>query len=119
MRNPLSCNALNCVHNTSGLCSANKIEVEGMNASTSNETQCHTYAEKGIKNAFTNMVNMNVAGEIKQLINNKSVNMSPEIVCEAVSCRYNISNACSAPNVQVIGGAAHTSEGTECETFIK
>jgi hypothetical protein len=115
--NTLSCNALNCVHNTSGLCSANKILVDGMSASTSNETNCHTFAEKGLKNALTNMLNMNVAGEMRQIFNKSSISMSPEIACEATKCVYNMDKVCSAQNVQIIGSSANTSDDTKCETF--
>lgn len=119
MNNVLSCNALNCVHNTSGLCAANKINIDGMNASASSETSCETFAEKGIKNAFTNMANMNVPGEVMQLFNKNSISMSPEIGCEATSCIYNMDNVCSAENVQIIGSSANTSDCTKCETFKK
>lgn len=114
----LSCSATNCVHNMSSLCGANYIEVAGSNANSSAATECNTFAEKGLKNAVTNMVNMNVVGEIKQVFTNNSVQMSPKIKCEAVACNYNNNRECSATNVQIHGPSASTSEGTQCETFI-
>lgn len=119
MRNALSCDALNCVHNANNLCSADRINVDGMNASASSETNCETFVEKGIKGAFTNMMNMNVQGEVKQLFNKNSNSMSPEITCEATSCMHNIDNVCDANGVQIIGRSASSSSGTECETFKK
>jgi len=47
MSGQLSCSALSCVHNMSGLCSANTIHVLGSGAHTSNQTMCDTFAEKG------------------------------------------------------------------------
>ena len=115
----LSCSATSCVHNMSSLCSANSIQVAGGNADSSAATECNTFAEKGLKNAVTNMVNMNVVGEFKQVFTNGSVEMSPKIKCEAVTCNYNANKVCSATNVQIHGPSASTSEGTQCETFIK
>lgn len=117
MNGNLSCSAVNCVHNMSGLCSANNIHVMGSGAHTSSDTMCNTFAEKGLKNAITHVVNMNVAGEIKQLFTNKSIEMSPAIKCEARNCIYNDDRVCQADNVQIYGSRAEQSEGTECETF--
>jgi hypothetical protein len=102
----------------SGLCSANIIHVLGSGAHTSRETMCDTYAAKGFKNAVTHLPNMNVAGEIKQLFTNESIQMSPGIKCEAINCRYNEERVCHARNVQIYGPRAESSEGTQCETFI-
>jgi len=115
----LSCSATNCVHNMSSLCSANSIEVAGSTAQSSAATECNTFAEKGLKNAVTNMINMNVVGEIKQVFTNSSVEMSPKIKCEAVACSHNDNRICAASNVQIHGPSASTSEGTQCETFIE
>ena len=51
MSNKLNCTADTCVNNINNLCSANTIHVEGNIASTSSETQCETFSEKGFKNA--------------------------------------------------------------------
>jgi len=115
----LSCSAVNCVHNMSSLCAANYIEVSGASASSSVATECSTFAEKGLKNAVTNMVNMNVVGEVKQVFNNSSIEMSPKIKCEAETCNYNDNKICSATNVQIHGPSASTTEGTQCETFVQ
>lgn len=117
MNGELSCSAINCVHNMSGLCSASTIHVLGAGAHSSTETMCNTFAEKGIKNAVTHLPNMNVVGEVKQLFTNNSIEMSPAIKCEALNCVYNENRACSADNIQVNGPTANENEGTQCETF--
>ena len=117
MSGSLSCSATDCVHNINSLCSASTIHVGGMNAHTSGGTQCDTFAEKGFRNAVANMGNMNVVGEIKQLFTNSSVEMSPQIKCDAVRCVHNADRLCNANNIQIYGPAAATSEGTQCETF--
>ncbi|MFL0268817.1 DUF1540 domain-containing protein [Candidatus Clostridium radicumherbarum] len=119
MNGDLSCSALNCVHNMTGLCSANQIHVIGSSAYSSAETMCNTFAEKGIKNAFTHLTNMNIPGEVKQVFTNTSIEMSPVIKCDALNCTYNDNRACSASHVQVHGPDASSTEGTQCETFRK
>ena len=119
MNEALSCSATNCVHNVSGLCSANTINVKGSEAHTSNSTMCETFAEKGLKNALANVANMNVVGEFKQIFNSSSIEMSPAIRCEAQNCLYNEDKICKANNVQIDGRSALTSSKTSCETFIE
>lgn len=117
MNGELSCSALNCVHNMSGLCSANVIHVLGSGAHISNETMCNTFAGKGLKNAITHLPNMNMVGEMKQIFTNGSIQMVPIIKCDALNCRYNDDRKCEAGNIQISGPSADSSEGTECETF--
>ena len=115
----LSCSVTNCIQNMSSLCAANSIEISGSNAHSSEDTECSTFAENGLKNAVTNMVNMNVVGEIKQAFENGSIEMSPKIKCEAVTCNHNDHGVCAASNIQIHGPSALSSEGTQCETFIE
>ncbi len=117
MSGKLSCSAVNCVNNLNSLCTANSIHVTGSPAHTSTETECENFAEKGFVNAMSNFTNMNLIGEFRQLFSKDSIEMSPEIKCEAENCIYNITKLCSASNVQVYGPEAKTSEGTQCETF--
>lgn len=117
MNGTLSFNATNCVHNVGGLCSANKIMVNGMSALTSSSTQCNTFAEKGFLNALTHITNMNIAGEIRQLVSNDGIHMYPEVGCNAVRCIYNKDQRCEADRVIITGPHARESDGTYCETF--
>lgn len=117
MSNQLSCSAVNCVHNMSGLCSANNIQVLGSGAHSSTQTMCDTFAEKGFKNAVTHLPNMNVVGEVRQLFTKNSIEMNPDIKCQALNCRFNDNRACYANYVQIDGPGAQGSEGTLCETF--
>ncbi|AAK78500.1 hypothetical protein BJV85_003496 [Clostridium acetobutylicum] len=117
MATKLMCSAGTCVNNISGLCTAKTINVHGIKARSSIDTECETFAEKGIKNALSNLVNMNIPGEIRQVFSRNSIEMSPEIQCQAINCSYNHNKLCAARNVQIYGPGAITSEGTECETF--
>ena len=117
MNGSLSCSAVNCVHNLSGLCSANRILINGMSAQSSTGTECETFAEKGIKNALTHLTNMNIPGEIRQIFNKDGIHMYPEIACNAVRCRYNSEKKCEADRVLIMGAHARGSDGTYCETF--
>lgn len=117
MSGTLSCSATNCVNNISGMCTANTINVSGASAHTSENTQCDTFAEKGLKNSLSNFTNMNVIGELKQVFNSESIVMSPSIRCVATNCRYNEKKICVADNIMVSGIDVTTSERTQCETF--
>ncbi|MCB2290515.1 DUF1540 domain-containing protein [Clostridium sp. CS001] len=113
----LSCSATRCVNNMSGICSASNINVSGANAHSTEETQCETFAEKGLKNSLTNVLNMNVIGEIKQAFNHDIIKMSPSIKCEATNCVHNEKDLCIADNIIISGIDALNSERTQCETF--
>ena len=113
MNGTLSCTATNCVNNMSGICSARTINVLGSNAHSSAQTQCETFAEKGLKNSLTNVLNMNIVGEFKQVFNSKDIEMSPSIRCDATSCMHNENKLCVADNIVVTLDSAKT----QCETF--
>ena len=78
MNGTLSCNATACVNNITGICSARTINVIGLNAHSSEATQCETFAEKGLKNSLSNVLNMNVVGEFKQVFNSDSIEIEPK-----------------------------------------
>jgi len=117
MRGTLCCSATICVNNLSGICSAGTIHVSGLSAHINSETQCETFAEKGLKNSISNVLNMNVVGEFKQVFNSESIEMSPRIKCEVVNCKHNKKDLCVAENIMINGIGALSSERTECETF--
>lgn len=117
MYGTLSCNAENCIHNDRGLCDANTIKVSGVNAQSSTYTQCDSFAERGLKSALANVFNVNIAGEIKQAFNNSSLELTPNIQCDARHCVYNVADKCTADYVQIQGQGALTSQRTECQTF--
>lgn len=115
----LNCNAMSCVNNISGLCSANTIVIQGNKAIAPSGTECKTFAEKGLRNAVMNLGNMNLTGELRQAFTNRSIEMSPNIKCEAENCIYNRERFCNASNVQIYGADATTSENTRCKTFVE
>jgi len=117
MNGTLSCSATNCVNNISGICSARTIHVSGGDAHSSEETQCENFAEKGLRNSITNVLNMNVVGEFKQVFNHDSIEMSPRIRCGAINCKYNEKKLCLSKNIVIYGKDALSNEKTECETF--
>lgn len=115
----LTCNADNCVNNVNGLCSANSIKVNGLNSHSSSGTECETFAARGIKNAIWNLNNMNIPGEIRQLFSTSTIEMSPNVKCEADNCVHNSTGKCIAANIQITGPTANVSADTKCETFIE
>lgn len=117
MNGTLTCNASNCLHNISGLCSAKNIHIQGTNAHSSEYTQCGSFREIGIKNVISSMFNMNVTGEVKQLFNNSTIEMNPIIQCDSVRCRFNINRNCGADFIQIHGNMENGNNITLCETF--
>lgn len=124
MRGILSCSATVCVNNMSGICSASTIHISGVDAHRSEETQCETFDERGLKNSLSNVLNMNVIGQFKQVFDNDSIEMSPRIRCEAINCKHNEEELCLAKNilVDVLEGSCIDKtplciEKTQCETF--
>ena len=115
----LTCNADNCVNNVNGLCSANTIKVKGMDSHSSSGTECETFAVRGVKNALSNLTNMNIPGEIRQLFTNNTIEMSPYVKCDADNCVHNSAGKCIAANIQITGPKANVSADTKCETFIE
>lgn len=119
MSTKLSCSAGKCVHNINGLCSAKDIKVTGFKAKSSSETQCEAFSERSFKNAFVNLANMNVTGEVKQLFTKDSIEMNPKVLCNVENCVHNKDNICSANNVQINGLKATRDIETQCETFVQ
>lgn len=115
----LTCSANKCVNNREGLCAAHDIRVVGPGAITSGETNCSNYEETTVKSALASLGNMNYVGEIKQMFNKDDIEMSPEIGCEAQSCRYNSGGHCKAYKVTISGAQANSMTNTCCETFMK
>lgn len=113
----LTCNASNCVNNVNGFCSARNIHISSADPMGNGNTKCDTFGEKGFKNAFKNLGNVNMAGTIKQLINKDDVEMTPNITCSAVKCIYNESQMCTAGNINVNIERWSNTESTRCESF--
>lgn len=110
----LICSAINCLNNIDGLCTARNIYIkQGVNR----KTYCETFASRTFKNALASMTNINFAGEIRQAFNKKDIVMSPNIVCSADKCSYNMKGECVALNVQIYGVTCNNSQCTQCETF--
>lgn len=117
MSGKLRCSAERCVNNVNKFCTAESIHVNGNSAHISTETDCDTFWEKGDMNSIYFFNNTNLSGGFRQLFSKETVEMSPDIVCEAENCIYNVSRVCSADFVQIHGEEAHSSRYTECETF--
>lgn len=117
MSGKLRCSAENCYNNVNEFCIASSIHVMGSDANKSPETECDTFIEKTNIDARSHFTNRNLAGEFRQLFSANTVEISPEITCEAQNCVYNVERICSADDVQIDGFNATTSDSTECHTF--
>lgn len=110
MSRNLGCNAVKCSYNLDYLCTADKIDVKGSNATTSEYTDCGTFTQKNIDNRNPN-------SEIKSVFKSNEGKMSPEIICDAMQCRFNSDKHCTSNNVMIKGQGAESAKSTECETF--
>lgn len=117
MKGKLKCSAIRCANNVNETCIASNIHVMGSEAHTSTETGCDTFIEKGDIFSTSHFTNRNLAGEYVELFSNEPVYMSPDIVCDAEKCIYNVNSVCTADQVKVDGDKAMSSDQTECETF--
>lgn len=117
MSEKLRCSAENCYNNVNEYCVANVIKVSGSNAHTSPETACDTFLEKTDASATSHFTNRNLSSEFSQLFSGETVDVAPQIACEADNCTYNVNRICGAENVEINGPHATSSERTQCETF--
>ncbi|WML36151.1 DUF1540 domain-containing protein [Clostridium sp. OS1-26] len=117
MSGKLRCSAERCANNVNKFCVAASIHVNGSSAHSSSETDCDTFLGKSDIYSTSHFTNRNLSGEFAQLFSGESVEMSPDIACEAENCIYNVNRLCSADFVQIHGEEAHSSEHTQCETF--
>ena len=81
----IGCNVLNCSHNDSGVCYANRISITGKKAHTSNHTCCSSFLDQS---TYSN------------LTSNTCTNGSCDYIgCNVKTCAYNAGNVCSLNNM--------------------
>lgn len=96
----LQCSVSSCAHNdTNGYCCKQSINVRGVNAKSSSNTRCNSFAER--TSSYSNCVN------------NSNSNYLLDINCTAKNCIHNNANSCFAPNVSI----DNSDKGTECTSF--
>lgn len=99
----LGCKVKNCVyHSEENLCTRNNIKVDGSYATDCCDTHCGSY-EDGTGSA------KNSCGCGKKKI---------EITCEAVNCKYNENNNCTASHIDVKPSKVKSNGYTECASFM-
>lgn len=109
----LQCQALDCMHNLSGQCSANVIQVN----STRNETYCDTYTRsdtfvaKEYDNSKYNTFNDST---MDTEFGDEFVG-SPKISCNVTKCAYNKSFHCRADDVNIDN--PHDTMMCNCNTY--
>ncbi len=98
----LDCNVVNCAYNSDNCCRRSDIMVEGTKALDSAQTNC---------------------GSFKLAQSEKSVNSTGQgcketnVSCQAVECRFNQSNKCTANHIGISGLHAGESKETICASF--
>ena len=116
----LNCSARNCDYNDSGVCTASKIVIDGVNITMKNDTYCSTYIdEDGEVGLNSSVANNYISNMIQGFTSSVAeMNISPYIECKVGSCIYNFSGECTARKVMVYG-ESNGIQGTLCDTFIE
>lgn len=98
----LKCGVYNCSYNQDRYCCKGDIMVGGTHADCCQDTCCDSFAQKR-------------EGSYVSSLEHPCRTIS--IDCEAVKCVYNSNYKCHAEHVDIQGGGADNSAGTECATF--
>lgn len=106
----LDCTVYGCTYNEKNSCTRGKIQVGGREAIKSSETLCESFQQKS-----GNTMNHASVNSVK----NSTVEASnpTDVFCNAVKCRYNESNKCSASHIRIAGVHAVASGETECGSY--
>lgn len=103
----LRCNCFDCAYNDKGgKCFARNISIDGRSAQTTSETNCATYTPD-----TANFTNMEFANDFMDLGAAKAATDAPSISCDAMNCRFNTNQRCTASNVLI------NKKNASCETF--
>ena len=98
----LECCVESCVYNQDSCCKKDSIQVMGDTAHFASETSCGSFSQRKEMNASSSAGCPCVNTEVK---------------CEAVKCKYNNDQVCSANHIDITGRHADSLKETECATF--
>lgn len=115
--NKLVCSGVQCVNNIGGFCTARVINVNGVLAGEDEDTQCGTYGERTLTKAIKNIGNLNIGAALEQSFTTDSLEMSPEVLCDAKNCRFNNNKKCVAPDILMATDELMPSKAPYCGTF--
>ena len=99
----LDCGVDNCVYNKCKSCCKGDITVGGKHAESRSDTCCESFSGKRAGDSYISAL--------------EHPCRTISIDCEAVKCVYNSNYKCHAEHVDIKGGGANSSAGTECSTF--
>lgn len=101
----ISCNVLNCAHNDSGSCYANKISINGKKSRTSTHTCCSSFLDGSNHSNLTSSTD-----------NSESCSF---IGCNVKTCTHNAGSVCALNNIAVTSGSskANLYSETYCSSF--
>ncbi|MGL6107956.1 DUF1540 domain-containing protein [Romboutsia sp.] len=101
----INCSVVNCSHNDSGICYANKISINGKKSHTSTHTCCTSFLDSANYSNLTNSMN----------------NDGPcsSIGCNVKTCNNNVGNMCALNNIAVTSNniKANLYSETHCSSF--
>ena len=84
----IGCNVLNCSHNDSGVCYANRISITGKKAHTSNHTCCSSFLDQSTySNLTSNAGNVCSLNNIAVTSSADSANLYSETYCSSFKCK--------------------------------
>lgn len=99
----LMCSVQNCQNYQNNLCTLSSIQVDGRRAHSPRQTCCSSFQERG-QGASND-------------ISTEQPEIETQVKCDAATCAFNHSGACSAETITVTGSGAQSAEQTECSSF--
>ena len=99
----INCTVNNCSHNKSGVCYSNRVNIGGLNSSSSEDTCCGSFLDKKLYSDLTN--NTNASGSCDALI------------CKVENCTHNCNSLCDLSSITVGGNNVKIYSEAHCESF--
>ena len=101
----INCSVSNCSHNKNNVCFSNRVDIGGMESSTSKDTCCGSFLDEKLYSDLTS--NTNSSGSCDCLI------------CRVESCVHNCNTLCDLQSINVCGNNPHIYTETACHSFEK
>lgn len=99
----LDCNVISCAYNGDCSCKRGDVHVVGEEATSASGTCCDSFVCRGSGSAS------NSFGTPKK---------ETQVFCDALECRFNRRNFCTADHIGISGNHAEDRRSTECASFV-
>lgn len=98
----LDCNVVKCSYNQEHSCKRDAIQIMGEGAHYASETCCNSFSQSDCCGCKNDMSQLSKDTDVK---------------CNALECRFNKENHCTAKHIGITGSHADKVSETECASF--